>query len=239
MSLKAPRRSPHSEQIFAAALLAVSSLLLPSVPVEAHTASTFYDYTWVRNTTEHWVIDNDVPTGDFRDSIKFGVGQWDNGAGGGGPNYVFDEEVNSTNDFNPCTGTERSIVFIKEDLASALGLPSESVLGYANFCLEGPRSARSIGKFDITLEKTATGADSVGWYTGSGTPPSNRHDLRSVATHETGHTTGWVGHFTGDSLCDPKDMPAYQTMCQYVPPLGTTGWRQLETHDLHTYGDAY
>jgi hypothetical protein len=210
------------------------------VPAQGHTAGTFYGVTYFPNSTEHWLIDDGVPNGDFRESVKFGIGQWDDGAGGIGPNYVFDGEiVSNSGDLNPCNGANRSVVFVKEDLSIAVGAPYE-VLGYADFCLEGPPTGTQyVNKFEMYLETTPETGGSAGWYVGSGTPPSNRDDLRSVVTHETGHTTGWVGHFTGSTLCNPNDMATYHTMCATVPPLGTTGWRYLEAHDLHTYDNAY
>lgn len=203
-------------------------------PASGHPASDFYPETWLLNTTEHWLIDDGVPTGDFRDSVKFGIGQWDNGAGGQGPDFVFDGEVTSNSgDFNSCNGETRSVVFVKEDLGLLLGLPG--ALGWVDYCVEGPPPAQAIGKFEMYLEKTP----GVGWYVGSGTPPSNRYDLRSIVTHETGHTTGWVGHFTGSTLCDSGDMATFHTMCTPAAPPGTIGMRYLEAHDVHTYGNAY
>lgn len=59
-----------------AVALLVSSAISP--PAFAHSAATFYPAVWSSNTSVHWVFDNNVPTGAFRDSVKFGLGQWDN-----------------------------------------------------------------------------------------------------------------------------------------------------------------
>ena len=90
------------------------------------------------------------------------------------------------------------------------------------------------------LEVYPAANGSVGWYQGSGGAPANRWDLRSIATHEAGHTTGWHGHFSGSPTCALPLSGAYETMCEgSLSVLGTEWIRTLGTHDLHTYEDAY
>lgn len=233
-------------RLLACWLTVIIAYLLATVPspASAHDDGQFYGGgKWPSNATEHWVFDNNVPSGDFRESVRFGVGQWDNGAGGNGPNFIFDGETTASIDWDPCSGL-RSKVFVHEDLGSALGLASEAALGYTPACYNCGSTGCVITRFLIVLEKTAEAADAVGWYTGSGSPNSNEWDLRSTATHESGHATGWVGHFSSADMCpggEQSPNPAgWHTMCSGAPGLeGTTMRRSLEPHDLHTYDNAY
>lgn len=82
------------------------------------------------------------------------------------------------------------------------------------------------------------------WYTGTGNPGHQQYDLRSVATHEFGHLTGFVGdpqtgtnmHFDG-ALCVPV-AATYQTMCAGTYQ-GANWTATLGDHDRHTLLAAY
>lgn len=233
--------------LWAATAFGIGSLAA-APPAEAHPAADFYSYRFAINATEHWVIDNNVPSGNgFRDQVKAGIGSWDDGAGGNGPNFVYDgEATNSNSDFNECTGGPKSQVFTVDDLASALNAqfgtsyPAETVLGYTDNCRDCTVFACEYIKFEMTLERSATYGASTGWNTSDGPPASNEYDLRSTVTHEAGHATGWRGHFAnGGSLCPTNPDPGVtHTMCP-AAYIGTTFERTKEPHDEHTYANAY
>jgi hypothetical protein len=67
------------------------------------------------------------------------------------------------------------------------------------------------------------------WYTGTGTPPANQIDLRSVAAHEFGHTVE-MGH---SEVCDSS--------CSIMYPWINTGQtrRYLNAHDGQTIRATY
>lgn len=80
------------------------------------------------------------------------------------------------------------------------------------------------------------------WYDNLATPiPSDRADGKSVALHEFGHFTGFYGPFVSGhfdpnaTICttDPR-----QTMCPFIN-YGESYQRGLETHDIHTFDNAY
>lgn len=65
--------------------------------------------------------------------------------------------------------------------------------------------------------------------------------MRSTAAHEWGHWTGWFGpdgaHYAEDGDECPSNSSRH-TMCPRLPD-GTTYMRSLESHDIHTFNDAY
>lgn len=73
------------------------------------------------------------------------------------------------------------------------------------------------------------------WNTGTGDIPSTHIDFWSVATHELGHATGWLGHFES-SLCGAG--PSQETMCPLYD-VGSETMRTPHTHDVHTFGARY
>jgi hypothetical protein len=70
-------------------------------------------------------------------------------------------------------------------------------------------------------------------------PTASRSDLRSVATHEFGHATGWSPHLDDAqprSYCG--NVPYQQTMCK-TNYAGTTWQRTLGARDLRIFRGAY
>lgn len=70
-----------------------------------------------------------------------------------------------------------------------------------------------------------------------------KDDFWSVASHEVGHVTGFYygplddGHFTeADSACPSDD--GRHTMCPSIS-AGTKMMRDVNTHDKHTFTNAY
>ncbi len=124
---------------------------------------------------------------------------------------------------------------------------SSAPLGEATTCvpLEGGRPY----KFIMGLNSTYT------WYRKASpnvpAPVQNdpsfalsKFDLQSVATHEFGHATGWVRHFSGKNKlptegakCNAREK-GFETMCAFIPP-GTANARTLHKHDKETFNNAY
>lgn len=90
------------------------------------------------------------------------------------------------------------------------------------------------------------------WYTGTGDANDGflnlciggcQSDLWSVATHEVGHMTGFVGGPNGDGHFDQNDPEGtctgeVHTMCPSYEG-GSEHFRTLEVHDRHTFTAAY
>ena len=75
------------------------------------------------------------------------------------------------------------------------------------------------------------------WYSGTGDAPANDVDTWSVASHESGHATGFYGHLEYPSSICQNDS-SMRTMCP-VYHDGTERQRTLEDHDYHTFENAY
>jgi hypothetical protein len=100
----------------------------------------------------------------------------------------------------------------------------------------------TITGFQLTLDSL------VPWWWSDATVPNNYFDAQAVATHEFGHAAGgWTNgtperHFDENNnaaLCG-ESVPNsdYHTMCA-ENRKGTNHWRSLESHDRHTFTDAY
>jgi hypothetical protein len=110
------------------------------------------------------------------------------------------------------------------------------VLGRTFMCWSGS-GAQSFISMQVRFDSAEN------YFTGSGTPASNQPDLRSVATHELGHGTGFgVGapnsHFNGNDSTICAFNSTEQTMCP-THLLGSTWQRSLGEHDQHTFAAAY
>jgi len=220
-----------------AALAALSLPLTLSSPATAHDAAVFYPDRWPTNRTVHYSIHEDVPlSGGFRNSLASGLARWSDLAGGNGPEFIRDAVSGGINNFYACDNAYGGRLFVAENLASYLGYPSESVLGFTQPCIiDGVWT-----KFQITFEKTAEASGASGWNTDDTAPGPNQWDLQSIATHEAGHATGFVGHFSAAAYCPSPADATTQTMCAGDPSQkGTSMVRSLEDHDLHTLDNAY
>ena len=224
------------------ALLLLNATLLTTLLMqgaEAHSGATFYKARWNPGSTVNYNVDNDVPSS-MRDAMHAGLNNWDDLAAGNGPHFVNQGPIAGSNDYDPCTGP--SNLYIIEDLGLVwTGRPvdSEQYLGVTQWCTSGSSGIDRITKFQITFEKTAELAGASGWYTGSGQPGANQWDLRSIATHEAGHVTGFYGHFDESPVACPLDVDR-ATMCGgHVEMKGTTRLRTREAHDNHTFADVY
>ena len=214
-----------------AALLGVTA----AGSASSHDASTWYPKPW-SITYVPYVIDPSVRLG-MRPGMKAGLENYSNLAGGNGPNFVFGGEVNTDLDFDPCD-VGPNAVFEMEDYTYALTGVHENGLAVTLGCTN---STDFLG-FEQVFESTPTwGGGDTDWYQGTSAPPAGRWDLRSVATHEAGHATGFAGHFgNAADLCPSPRTASAHTMCSgSQSALGTIFLRTLEEHDLHTIGNAY
>lgn len=97
------------------------------------------------------------------------------------------------------------------------------------------------GTNQIRTVNVAIDGTEPNWHTGSGNPPADRWDLRSITTHEFGHATGFHGHWPDwgfPGLCPQSSTT--QTMCTNISwYLGHTYFRTLGSHDSHTFDNRY
>lgn len=210
------------------ALVILNAVLLASFRGPAQATITT-PVKWSPNVTENYSIDNNVPSGGWRDSIKGGINNFSNLANGNGPEFVFNGIVTASYDqSNACSGGSQ--VFAPASL-------SVTWLGYTTWCTQVFGTQDRIVGFDIALNRDPD----INWYSGSGNPGANQWDVRSIAAHEAGHATGLLGHFNdGDAWCPVPRTAATATMCSGNPGIvGTTWLRSLEGRDFQAISDAY
>lgn len=94
--------------------------------------------------------------------------------------------------------------------------------------------------FQIIIDK-----QEINWYSGTGAIQKYQKDLRSVATHEFGHATGFFApclHFADQCASAGEDCTDFsvgkETMCK-VTGLGDIVTRDISDHDLHTFTAQY
>lgn len=200
-------------------------LLAPS------TTTKWYTAVWPGGSNVSWVLDNSIASG-RHDAYKAGMNNYSDRAGGNGPNFNYQGTTAGTNDGNACGNNNNKIY-------EANGLEELGALGVTSKCIVAPDlpgDEPKITKFQVTFEESPT----QGWYAGTDSP-GTKWDLRSIATHEAGHVTGFYGHFADDSdRCPKPRTSATATMCPGAPGIrGTTWLRTLEAADISAINAAY
>lgn len=210
-------------QISALILLGlVSGLVGASAAATAHPATDFYNEKWPSNNDNvEWRFDQEFPTGNKRDRVKDGAQEWNNV----GQPMKFEKLAGDFASFpaNSCPTEEQ------KDAVHWGGIDgSGGTLAQTFICTSGG----NLFNFQIRLDQAEN------WHGGTTSPGPNEIDVWSVAAHEFGHGTGWRGHFSSTSSLCNANATDHHTMCPaYV--LGTQYDRSLNTHDKHTFDNAY
>jgi hypothetical protein len=207
--------------------LLIPLLVLALAPsASAHTSSTYYTGAggvWPDFHLVGFLVRNGFPSG-YATQINNGYSQWNNAENTGRAVDFSNSGATSVtgNADSPCSATYNGIYWRNLDYLGT------GVLGFTPHC---ENSSGVVTRFSMSLDSNAP------WYVGTGDAPSGRVDLWSVTTHEFGHATGWVGHFSeGDAVCPDDSTRA--TMCPGIYP-GTERQRTVSTHDVHTFVGAY
>lgn len=215
---------------------------LGASPAAGHSeVDTYLAGQWALNDNVHYKIDNNVPAA-WRPDINDGADHWSNRADGRAPNFVYEGTATLTHPYTPCGGA--NAVYsrdIGQDVADGLLPPAGRRANGATITCstEDPGTLTGFTMvIDNHPEDNTPGVPNAGWFLGDGAIPPNAWDLEGTATHEFGHVTGFVPHWTDTSnLCTNADP---HTMCGAEPGFrGSKARRTLETHDIHTLEDAY
>lgn len=219
------RRLAISVDIVVAAFLAG---LVLTFMATAHGVGDWYKYKYEPgDRSQHYGFEDSFPTGSFRDRVENGAQEWNSLVGElrfarGGVNVNFN--------FENCDDPDRQA----GDNAVFWGSIPGPTTGLGGVCLraDGEHIKNTRLMFDSSYSD---------WYTGTGSPGSNKSDVWTVASHEWGHGAGF-GLDTGQhwdessSLCPPAS--DRHVMCPTYA-LGTTYQRNPEEHDRHTFNSAY
>lgn len=225
---------------------AALSMAVAAAPAEAHNAATYYSSaSYLSNATETYYINSYQPlSGGYgvpsqaRDAITQSLATWSDLDGGNGPEFNYAGLQNSPIlEYDCATQLGNSKIYWKAP-DPVLG---QYPLARTEICIYGPSGY--IRSFAFYFDPTPAGA-SGGWEVDpTAAVNSNEWDLKSIATHESGHATGFDGHF-GDPFADPAcpspRTSATQTMCVgNAGILGTSWLRTLESHDVDTLASWY
>ena len=147
---------------------------------------------------------------------------WSNIDGGDG--FYFDRL--GTEEWDTCFGIDRDNVVSKEDL-------DDGVIGSTQRCT----SPGHMERFHLKIN-----SHDLDFFWGSGSSyPSGEYSARGILTHEFGHASGWDEHWgdTGDNQLCPSNSTDKHTMCASTSPSTSWSLASLETHDIHTFENAY
>ena len=209
------RRSLLAIAVVAAALWAAVA-----TPASAHSVSNFYPRRWPVTKVTYGHTPS-VPSS-FRPIVEKAAKKWTRLDAT--LDLAHGSDYSSNYDWATCSGRNGIHVDDRGDLGSRGGVLALTVVCYST-------SSNQLTSANIAFDSTEN------WYVGTKSPASNQMDLFSVAVHEFGHFTGFAGHFdSGESIC--ANNKSVQTMCPAYT-VGTKWQRSLESHDQHTFLDAY
>ena len=226
---------------FAGGAILGAIVTLSVVPLlsAAHPVSENYVFTWKTGTyqgidqdrTVGWHFVDSVPVG-ARDVIKKGSWQWNQVSG---TPMTFDFESGQSDftslGFSSC---DPNTQYWYQNNRVGWTTPADHP-GDTAMCT----FADDITKYFNWKMKFDPGEN---WYKEEGNPSFNQDDLWTVATHEFGHASGFLGHFAESAdACRGDQHPDFHLRHSMCPTYyeGTTIQRSLEEHDRHTFRSAY
>jgi hypothetical protein len=223
-----------------------AALLLPTA-VAAHPWADWHIHRWTTTViggiqtdrNVDWRFVDNVPSGDgTRARIRDAAARWSNV--GTSLSFNFGSNEAAGLGWGTCPNSYQDDRVGWTNIGSS-GFSHSEPLGQAQNC-HFSSNTNAAWSFKIRFNKDAP------WYTGTGTPPSDRYDLWSLAMHEFGHVTGRYkggdgnGHFRESSdYCPGPKSSSFSwrhTMCPSIY-IGKTNQRTLETHDKDVLQNAY
>lgn len=201
--------------------------MLPGTASASH--STYYTFPWANSELISYIVDPNVPIGDWRARLADGREEWNSV-------FVDSEPFFSYNGLSAvpsvdvtCTEFTQEAGIRREQLNDVQG-GGEEVAGLTRRCTVSGNTIRGIMAID-----TGAGPAS-GWYTGTGTPGATEKDLGGVFSHEFGHLGGWSGHWPEGVDCPSTN--TRKTMCIEVLD-GTIMQRTIGNSEVAMFTSAY
>jgi hypothetical protein len=211
----------------APAILVIVAMSLV-VPAQAHTPiEDYYPSVWKQDLSVEWGFVNSFPNNDFRQRVVGAANEWNDE----NQPMTFHKRQSDYADFSAtgCPNTYQKDGIHMGPIDGQFGVYAKA------FTCVFTSDNTELYSVNIKFDQAEN------WYKGTGTPSPSQVDALSVATHEFGHATGFSGPFESghfDPDADECTMTPKQTMCPFIE-YGQTYQRGLETHDQHTFQNAY
>ncbi len=202
----------------------------------AHSAATWYPSVWGPGslTDINFKYNDQFPTGAWRNRIEDAVTKWNDVQ----PNQISFQSLPNDNSKN--YSADCSHYSQEEDVVYYLDF-GQSFYGWSPACY---LANGNIKQFVMVFNSYWN------WNRQTSDPGNTEIDALSTAVHEFGHAGGFYGHFSDTSAggtCPLGDYSGWQTMCDSVGnltggtdnELGKKFRRTLESHDEHTFDNAY
>lgn len=218
-------------------LVMIAAWLLASPPASAHTVSNHYAVTWdASDRAVNWsFVQTGWPSENHKNRVRESAATWSSLGQSmtylGEPEYAFYNYA--------CTNPVTARPFQKDGMHWTTIDGPGGFLAFTHFCIYS--NGILLHDIQVRFDK-----ETANWYSGLGPILPIQRDLRSVATHELGHGTGFGApapfpHFDGSNqgeICPAVANANEETMCAvYIG--GDINWRTLDDHDIHTFSTVY
>lgn len=226
----------HLLRRMAVAMLAALALLAGGALSPSTAGAQSYVYYWPSSSIPYAIGNMTFFSGSTSyPAVQSGPAQW-TGVSGSALGFWYAGADNSVSFTGyPCNG-RGNVWFYQYNLTTYVGA---GTIGYTDIC-PGSNTEQGV---QIAGVSVLFNTDSTSWHINYPSTPADtwRFDLAGLATHEMGHATGLIGHFSGSTNC-PGTSAGNNTMCTggSFGAAANSAWaRSLYTQDIAVYAARY